>query len=316
MGDHGLRVFDWDTVREDRLQPDTNLDNLIANWAEYREQLIIFLGAGASAGARSRSGRPIPAANALRQHLWERLMADDESAPSSMTLEHAAALIDSRKGREALIRETRAVFETDQEPWMHLAIPYLRPRAVFTTNYDLLIESGWQQARRKDASLPDLRPIFAAGQNVGGKVPLYKPHGSIDRAEDGVGSGGLVVTLIDYFVMNTTKRAMLSEWLREFRASCAIFVGYSFMDVDLGSLLFDMRQTNRDGSRDIPWYAVFPRHDPDVTRMYQEHFGIRQIDRTFFEFLLELEERIGFLPPHARYSSFVAETRASGSATR
>jgi hypothetical protein len=301
--DHSLapRTAAAYALREDRPR-DANLDNLVQNWGEYKERLIVFLGAGASLGARGGlSGEDnLPTAVWLRNDLWQRFMLAPEergsfdfSSLGMMTLEHASALIESRRGRQLLVEHVRHMYATHRPLWSHLVLPLLRPRAVFTSNYDQLIEQGWATCHaQRHADMP-LTPIFAEKQRLdSAAVPLFKPHGSVDRAADPIGSGGLVITMFDYFTMLTTKKTLLREWLAHFRATCAIFVGYSFMDMDIAGDLFQLRQEEHG----LHWYAVFPRGDDDVKRMYHDKFKIQQIDRTFFELLVDLDAAVDFLP--------------------
>ncbi len=293
--DDGIKHFGAYQVRHDRM-PDENLDNLIGNWRDYNERLVLFLGSGASAGARNASDTStLPTAYALRDRLWTGLMVPiGDPDLGMMTLEHAAAIIESRKGRKRLSEEVRAAFATRQPLWMHAVLPYFKPRALFTTNYDLLIEQGWGVAAARDRTLKQLLPIYGEDQRLDPQqVTLFKPHGSVERAEDALGHGRLVITLFDYFGMIASKAEMLKKWLRAFDATCAIFVGYSFMDTDIGSQLYEMRQADKS----VPWYAVFPRGDAEVRRMYEQHFAIRQINRTFFELIVDLDAALNFIPP-------------------
>jgi hypothetical protein len=61
--------------------------------------------------------------------------------------------------------------------------------------------------------------------------------------------------------------------------------------MDLGGQLYHIAQ-----KKQIPWYAVFPRNDPNVRNMYLTYFKTRQIDATFFELMLELDKEFGFVP--------------------
>jgi hypothetical protein len=74
--------------------------------------------------------------------------------------------------------------------------------------------------------------------------------------------------------------------------ACVVFVGYSFQDMDVASLLYGMR--SRDKS--MHWYAVFPRDDANVRAMYERRYGIKQISRTFADFVAEAGARLGLLP--------------------
>ncbi len=99
---------------------------------------------------------------------------------------------------------------------------------------------------------------------------------------------------------------MLEDWLSRFNATCAVFVGYSFMDMDIASHLFGLRQKDRG----LHWYAIFPRGDPDVTRMYATQFGIQQINRTFFEFLVDLDNEVDFIPAELKHANILELQRS------
>jgi len=97
--------------------------------------------------------------------------------------------------------------------------------------------------------------------------------------------------MFDYFKMIGDYRGMIERFLSDFNQSCVLFLGYAFMDMDIGAELFRLRQERR-----IPWYAVFPRNDADVRRMYEQNFGILQINRRCVDFLAELDDSINFVP--------------------
>jgi hypothetical protein len=76
-----------------------------------------------------------------------------------------------------------------------------------------------------------------------------------------------------------------------FNNACVIIVGYSFGDMDIGAELYSLRKEGRG----IPWYAIFPRNDPQVRKMYSNRFEIEQINLPFEEFLKELDDRVNFI---------------------
>ena len=280
----------------------TRLDPKMRTWRTSfttgitdKERLIVFLGAGASFDARGGASGDdaFPTAGPLRDKLWQNFMPDRGGAGRTLTLEHATALIESRAGRRPLVETVARMYTTRKPIWSHLVLPLLGPRAVFTTNYDRLIELGWEACAAQGHVSRTLIPIFADEQRFNTPdVPLFKPHGSVDRAHDPVGKGGLVITMFDYFKMLEAKRQLLRHWLKHVEATCAIFIGYSLMDMDIASYLFDLRQKDHD----LHWYAVFPRDDVDVRNMYSTQFHIRPIARTLCDFLVELDAAVDFLP--------------------
>jgi hypothetical protein len=278
-------------------QPDDNFENFIDNWPHYRNHLIVFLGAGASIGAVSAdSGEPLPTAIGLRDALWSRFMlnpAQQQNPPhlGLMSLEHATALIEAKVGRGPLTEDIGKRFQVTEPLWPHAALPFLAPRAVYTTNYDELIELGWQRHSPRSPIVP----VFADAQLriSTDRIPLFKPHGTAQHAAANVGDGGIVLTQFDYFAMLQARRGMLETFLDKMSASCVVFIGYSFQDMDIASRLHELRRRDRDRH----WYAVFPRNDANVRTMYLQQYGIRQINRTFADFMAEVGQRLQLIPP-------------------
>jgi hypothetical protein len=78
------------------------------------------------------------------------------------------------------------------------------------------------------------------------------------------------------------------------------------MDMDIGAELYRLRRERR-----IPWYAVFPRNDADVRRMYDQKFGILQINRRAVDFLAELDNCINFVPDEWKFRA-IDELKVKG----
>jgi len=286
-------------TRRDYPASDPNLENLIDNWAHYKDHLIIFLGAGASVGARNTQGSPLPAAYHLRNAIWENFMlapqdraAFDFSNLALMTLEHAAALAEARSDIRTLKKFVSDYFLVDKPLWPHAVLRFLRAKAMLTTNYDTLVELGWALPTI-GMKCKSLKQVFRDSDSLNSVfVPLYKPHGSIEFPLNKVGEGGLVLTQFDYFEMVNSRTRMLDQFMSAFNESCVLFIGYGFQDLDIASRLYAMRRNDR-GPR---WYAVFPRDNRDVRNMYAERYDIRQINRTFNDFLVDLDTAVDFVP--------------------
>ncbi len=285
------------------VQPDTygvyddNLENFIDNWEHYQDQLIVFLGAGASIGATSPTGEKLPTAIGLRDALWSKFMLNaserlDPPPLGLMSLEHATALIEAKVGRGPLTEDISNRFQVAEPLWPHAALAFLRPKAVYTTNYDELIELGWQQHGDLQRIVHVYSEAQAQARMTHHRVPLFKPHGTAQHANTQVGEGGIVITQFDYFTMLQARRTMLQTFLDNMHASCVVFIGYSFQDMDIASMLHDMRRNDRSRH----WYAVFPRSDANMRAMYLQQYGIRQISRKFSDFMAEIGHRLELIP--------------------
>ena len=126
---------------------DDNLDDFVDVWPHYSSRLMLFLGAGASLGAASQDGDALPTAIGLRDELWYRFMLSERERDKPpklglLSLEHATALIEAKVGRGPLVEHVGQRFSVTLPLWPHAALPFLSPKAVYTTNYDELIELG------------------------------------------------------------------------------------------------------------------------------------------------------------------------------
>ena len=307
-GDFEQKPVDIDAyaLRQDRAV-DENLQELADNLSRggYRDKLIILLGAGASVGAINTAGKKLPTALKLRNDLWRQfLLRPDEtdfdfSNLGAMSLDQAAAFAETKIGRWPVAKYMAHCFRTEKALWQHAVLPFLKPKSLYTTNYDQLVEHAWN-VQMPNCAVPPLLPIFSAEQNVlPNYTPLYKPHGSADRAGDPVGSGGPVITTIDYFDMIADKAAMLDNWLTKANNACIIMIGYSMTDMDIAARLYDIKRKNGG----LHWYSVFPRSDTTVRKYWSERLRIRPIDRRFAEFMADLDDLIGFIPADWKFDT-------------
>lgn len=279
-----------------RRHRDENLEGLVQNWHLYKDHFAVFLGAGASVGAKNASGVPFPTAIELRNQIWREFMLSpsqretfDYGKLAMLTLDHAVAVAETKVGRRPIVEWVETAFKTYEKPRAHRALSHLNPTAVYTTNYDSLIENSWDPSPHGR----HLYPVYDGETQLGSTVtPLFKPHGSAERAASPVGKGGIVISQFDFFRMQEVHGKMLSQFLEHLRLRCVIFIGYSFQDLDIASKLYGMRQ----GECDRHWYAVFPRNDPNVRAMYERNYRIKQIARTFDHFISDLNEAVQFLP--------------------
>jgi len=119
------------------ISTDENFEELVANWAIFRDKFVIFLGAGASIGAKNRDGDELLNAYELRNSLWEKFKHADKSLPFDpadlklMSLEHAAAIIESQTGRRAISDYLVQLFRCDRPLWQHAVLPTSVPNVFY-----------------------------------------------------------------------------------------------------------------------------------------------------------------------------------------
>ena len=290
-------------LRQDR-PSDENLSEFAENLRnEYGNNLVVLLGSGAFVGT-TVDGDPLPTATGLRNELWRKFFLGNESGfdfgnLGLMSLDQAAAFAESKVGRTPVARYLADRFRTTRTLWQHAVLPFLKPKALFTTNYDLLLENAWA-VQTTSSGISPIVSIFSSRQKVLlGYTPLYKPHGSAERALDPIKSGGPVITTIDYFKMVTDKQRMLDKWLANSRCAAVLMIGHSMTDMDIGARLYDIKR-NIGG---LHWYAAFPRSDSTVRKYWSEQLRIRPIDRRFVELMVDLDKLLDFIPRKWKYET-------------
>ncbi len=117
-----------------------------------RNDLILFLGAGFSKGARNASGAFIPTGPELARHLWRWLEYEGEPDNTSLALLYEAAR-KSPKGNAALAAFLIEHLHCAEIPSWYDALTTYYWRRIYTTNVDDIIELVYSRSRPGTARL-------------------------------------------------------------------------------------------------------------------------------------------------------------------
>lgn len=236
-------------------------------------RVLVFLGAGVSfAGSRySRAtfdndksgpsldrhngrvhgddGLPMPSWPWLIGRMRERLLqqcpeAEQEALSQFFQEEGAldcAQLFKQTVGlanyREFLLEQ----FDMSRQPFVrpspsHAALVRLDLPVLFTTNYDELIETAYQEVGRA-LRVTVTEDQFRARRADRPRRHLVKLHGSIDQPET------IVLTRTDYARSRVDRKEMLADLRNEMAGAPFLFVGFSLSDPNFGLLHDDIRLT-------------------------------------------------------------------------
>lgn len=203
--------------------------------AAIQSQLVLFLGAGVSAGA----GLP----------LWSALLADIAVrvglGPELLKLLAEKDLRDQATVIEGRSRSTTEDFryrvaqhlqEADRYALQHGLLASLPSKEAVTTNFDELFEAAVTVAGRKLAVLPD-NPQLSDGRW------LLKLHGTVSDPSQ------IVLTRSDYLNMPRQYGALMGLVQGMLLMRHMMFVGYSLKDEDFHELIHEVRAArgNRPG---------------------------------------------------------------------
>jgi SIR2-like domain len=205
-----------------------------------REQrAVLFLGAGASVGAKHPRGDHIPQGDRLRDLICDKFLG---GALKHKPLTVVAAIAANEVGIAVFQKYIHDLFVEFDPADFHLLIAQFRWRAIATTNVDLIIEKAYAASPKR---LQNLVKSVKDGDNLDirlnaetNPVAYYKLHGCIDSHTD------LSIPLIlgtDQYASYEANRTRFYARFKDLGHEYPIiFAGYSLSDPHIQRVLFDL----------------------------------------------------------------------------
>jgi hypothetical protein len=253
--------------------------------AMRRGDAVLFLGAGASFGSKHTDGRVLPLGNALRDLVCDRFL---NGTCKDRSLDEVASLAENSAGRAELDHFVANAVRDFQPTPAHLRLPKFRWKAVFGTNYDLLVEAGWAAAE----SLQTLKPLFRDTgierelSAVVDPLPYYKLHGTIDHLHDP--STPLILTQESYLNFRQNRRRLFGRLEDLAREMPVVFVGTRLADHHLREIL---QAVDADATTRPTYYFVSPDiNEYDVALLGKKR--MMPVKATFESFMTALDTTI------------------------
>jgi tetratricopeptide (TPR) repeat protein len=186
---------------------------------------VLFIGAGVGRQAHLPNGNPAPTASELADQLAKKYNIEAGPDPD---LAKVAQVVQARKGRKELIAQIDSAL-ADLEPDEHLRWLFsLTWRAIYTTNYDALIERCYELNPS-----PTQTPVVIAANSEAAswdprfEVPVFHLHGSL-RSEEG--KEAILVTEDDYSTYRERRRMLFEQFKYSYATTPILYVGYSNND--------------------------------------------------------------------------------------
>ena len=231
-------------------QLSAELDEKAADLASLalKGQLVLFIGAGVSAGA----GLP-----GWKDLLLELAGAGDSQPDSFGKLDmlDQAQIIERRlKGKAELgARVVQIIDRTKRYSLGHSLLANLPVNEVATTNYDTLFELASEDANR-DLSVLRYKPADDKPRW------LLKMHGCVSRAED------IVLTRSDYLRYHSDRAALAGIVQALLVTKRMLFVGFSLSDANFHRIAHEVRLAMRPGpenASDLPFATALTLQQDD-----------------------------------------------------
>ena len=249
-------------------------------------QVVLFLGAGASKGAIHHENKQPPDTKKLAEMICDKFLGKEyRDRPLSQIAELAISETDLFTVQEFIA----SIFQEFMPAKFHKLIPRFVWTAIATTNYDLILERAYDEAKDK---LQQPVPIKKNGERIEEKlrsaqnVLYFKLHGCITDINDP--DVPLILTP-DQYVTHKKGRSRLFERIQHLAYEYPfVFVGHSLTDFDLRAILLELTQLGEAKPRS---YLVAPHIGPVEVRFWESK-KISCIEGTFEEFLDTLDIEI------------------------
>ena len=247
---------------------------------------VLFLGSGASREADAPSWRRLldNVAHKFCPHHLDRV----ERYFSRNDPWGAADLVCNEAPRPDLDVFVRDAMERLEPTEAHLCVPSLQWAAIYTTNYDTLVEDAYHQAQATRHQVPVPVYQFSTDYNIhdNSKVHVFKLHGSIDQIHQQ--GNVLVLTTKDLTDTHDSRAAMLSHIPRLLLDYYWLFAGYSLRDRTLRQLLTEIKRCNRD-KMPRESFAVLPEITEEDRDLFVQ-YDISVVDSPFGAFMGSIRE--------------------------
>ena len=200
--------------------------------AAYARRLIPFVGAGLSVGLG------LPTWIQLINRVATELKMDPEVAQLHGDFLQIAECLFYRDGGLGKLRsQLDRIFNRDDiditKSASHLLLPRLRAPAIYTTNYDNLIERGFEHAGVPYEKIVTVRDMVEADAR---KTQIVKFHGDFSRDES------LVLTESQYFSRLDFDQPLDIRLRSDLLGRTVLFLVYSFSDINIRFMWYKLTQ--------------------------------------------------------------------------
>ena len=168
-----------------------------------------------------------------------------------------------------LILNEEAVFISESQP--HLILAQLGAPIVYTTNYDSLIERGYDHLAIPYQIVVSTEDIIkTAGSNL---TQIVKFHGSLEQEETNV------LTESDYYQRLEFVTPIDIKLRADALGKSLLFMGYSFSDFNVRYLWFKLRHMLRGVNKnEVPPSYILVSKPDEITSTLLKNMGIIPID--------------------------------------
>ena len=240
----------------------------------------LLLGAGASVPSGAPTGRQ------LAHRLW-RSVADSE--PLSDDLIETSTILSRRFSRRDVIQVVVNTLTPLKPTGGLLGLPHLSWKAVFTTNFDKLVEDAYKECK---ISLVPIRSNFDfTNRESDSGIRLFKIHGCISQDREFGHKSSMTLTEQDYETHQDYRQVLFVRLLDTLMSGDVLLIGQSLADRHLSDFVKDVLKIKHDQGAPGTIYVLVYDKD-DLRAPLLEDKGARVAFGGIDEFLHEMSSLI------------------------
>jgi SIR2-like domain len=264
--------------------PDEPLDAGLLD-AVTTGRAVLFLGAGASFGAKSVQGQSIPLSSELKRLLATKFLGPGFEDTDFKTIYDFAASKTSVREVPLFLYNTLSPFQPAQ---FHQLLCQFVWAGLLTTNYDLVVERAYAASATPLQELVTIRHDSEA-QSIPqgeGKLLYVKLHGCITDYQ--IVEPPLIASTEQIIHHKQGRAGQFAQFLEWSRTKTIIFVGYAMGDTNLRTL-FD--EIIREGDNRPRHFIIRPNF-PSIETQYWSDRRVKTCSMPFQLFLDSLDKEI------------------------
>ena len=231
------------TALADRIQP---------------EKTVLLLGAGASVPSGAPTGSVL--ARGLARELTPVPDGDD--------LTEIASIYENRMGRRPLVTSVRRRLSPLTPTGSLLALPRFGWRAIFTTNFDRLVELSYKES---EIDLEVIRSNFDFSRTTPESVTkLFKIHGCISQDIVDGHHGRMLLTERDHDALTKYRETLFSSLLFNMMTCDTLIIGQSLRDSHLRELAKKVSDIKEESTTLGQVFLLSYEDDPDRAELLEQ----------------------------------------------
>lgn len=229
------------------------------------------------------AGASIPSGGPTSSELVEILSHIVNIDSDDFDLAEIAQIVEDQRDRRTLVTAIRNRLSELTPAEGLLALPQFDWNALYTTNYDTLVEQAYKIAGR---DLDICRSNFEYRSPTRTIVPLYKIHGCITQDRSDGHKSGMLITENDYEEFSDYRQALFNSLNQNMSVGDTLIVGQSLADRHLKDLVKTVKDLKNQGISGRIFLLVH-EYEKNKASLYTR-MGVEVIHGTLSDLLLHL----------------------------